>query len=462
MHRRAVEDGHMDRCHQSANLFHHSALPNFHLCTAIAIALSFSLFAYSETVTISRRLIRFDGKPAAGAKVRVLGDYGNFNKNTDFEIAADAGGIFSVDVTQEDSLWVGHLIIKAEGCAIMCDATVTGRRKREAFTPVIHLGAPFNFEGRTTDTKGRPVAGAKVSLVLAEPRSSAEIPFNSTTTHPITTPEFIAHSNTNGAWSMPGIDFVDRENPIPATVVFETVADNQLLASKLDLKLVADSGAPSRKNLPLDFTLAPLIRMAGRVVDSVTAKPVPDVHCARSEIFTSLTGSSSTTDKEGRFELDVPGPLPILWFWIYRDGYAMTTLATAQRQEPTSDWKNSNDLNITVRPMVAVSGRLLDQNGKPPDEPVQLAANYNERINAMWDQDCDRSGIESKVGPDGSFNAKLPAGRVTLILLGPPQQMGSGVGVGFPPKNYRLQQQVDIPPHGMTGLQLTATRNETP
>lgn len=458
----------MDRCYQPSNVFHRSALPLFHFqaTVALAIALGFSPFAHSETVTISRRLIRFDGKPAAGARVRILGDYGTFDANTDFEVVTDTNGIFSVDVTQEDSLWVGHLIIKVEGCATTCDILVTGRRKREPFTPVIHLGAPFNFEGKTTDTKGRPVAGAKVSLVLAEPQSAGNIPFNSTTTHPITTPELIANSDTNGAWSMTGIDFVEQGRPIPATVVFEAAASrarahNPLLASKLDLKLSADSAAPSRKNLPLDFTLAPLIRMAGRVVDSVTGKPVADVHCARSEIFTSLAGSSAVTDKAGRFELEIPGPLPTLWFWVYRDGYAETTLATAQRPGPTSDWKSSDNLNVTIRPMVAVSGRLLDQNGEPPDEPVQLAANYKEKVNAMWDQECLRAGSESKFGPDGSFNAKLPAGRVTLTLLGPPQHMGSMVDFGLPPNHYHLQQQVDIPPQGMTGLQLTATRNET-
>lgn len=462
MTRGLVEDGQVDRCDHPANPYHHPAPLRFYFHAAMPIALTFSLFAHSETVTISRRLIRFDGKPAAGARVRVLGDYGNFNKDTDFEVVADTNGIFSMDVTQEDKLWVGHLIIKAEGCAIVCEDSVTGRPKSAPLTPVIRLGAPFNFAGRTTDIKGRPIVGAKVSLVLARPQSANEIPFNSTTTHPITTPELVAHSDTNGDWSMSGIDFVDREHPIPAAVVFEAVADNPLLASKLDLKLAPDSGAPSRKNLALDFTLAPLIRVAGRVVDSVTGEPVANVLCTRSEIFTSLAGSSTLSDKAGTFELDIPGPLPILWFHLYRDGYATTSLETAMREQATSDWKNPRQLNITLRPMVAVSGRVLDQNGKPPDEPAQLAADFKEeKINSMWDQKCS-AGPQPKVGPDGSFNAKLPVGRVTLTLVGPPQQMGSGVRPGLPLKHYRLQQEVDIPPHGMTGLQLTATRIQTP
>src|SRR5258707_15877108 len=108
-------------------------LARFHSGATIALGVLLSFFPLlrAETVIISRRLVRFDGKQAAAAKVRVLGDYGNFNKLTDFEVIAGADGIFSADVTQEQSLWVGHLIIRAEGCAIMCEVGVTGRRKNE-------------------------------------------------------------------------------------------------------------------------------------------------------------------------------------------------------------------------------------------------------------------------------------------------------------------------------------------
>jgi hypothetical protein len=432
--------------------------PKLIVCLALGLWFSFFPLAHSETVNISRRLVRFDGKPAAGATVRVLGDYGSGNEKTDFKIVADADGVFSADVVQDDKLWDGHLIISVDGCATLCEVGVTGRRKSEPLTPVLRLGAPFNIEGRTTDAQGRPVADAKVSLVMAQLQSYNETPFNSATTYLTTTPELITHSNTNGFWSMMGIDFVLQDHSVPATAVFEAVADHPLRAAKIDLKLEPDPGAGSRKNIPLDFKLAPPIHITGRVVNSVTGEPVAGVSCLRSEIFTTLAGSSALTDKAGRFELEIPGPLTILWFQLYCDGYAETTLKTAMREQATSDWKDTDNLLITVRPMVAVSGTLLDGNGKPPDEPVELAANYDERINATWDQECDREGKESKVDADGSFNAKLPAGRITVVLLAPPQQMGSGWGVGASPKNYRLQQQVDIPAKGMTGLQLKTSR----
>jgi hypothetical protein len=104
--------------------------------------------------------------------------------------------------------------------------------------------------------------------------------------------------------------------------VFEAVTGNPLRDSIVDLKLVPDPVAGSRKNVPLDFSLAPLIRMAVRVVNSVIGEPVAGVRCLRSEIFTSLAGSSALTVKDGRFELEIPGPLRILWFWVDRDGFA--------------------------------------------------------------------------------------------------------------------------------------------
>ena len=438
-----------------------ASLLHFHSCVAIALGLllNLPLLAHSQTVNVSRRLVRFDGKPAAGAKVRVMGYYGTGSDKTDFEVIADADGIFSADVPQEDSRWVGHLIIRAEGCAIMCEVGVRGQPKSQPLTLVRRLGAPFNFQGRMTDATGRPVADAKVSLVWALPENWLT-PFNSTTTFLTTTPELIAYSTSNGFWSMRGVDFVGQDHSMPASVAFEASADNPLRVSKTDLKLDPDPGAVSRTNIPLDFTLAPLIRVAGRVVNSVTGKPVAGASCSRAEIFTTLAVSSALTDEAGRFDLEIPGPLRMLSFSIDRYGFAWTTLKTAMREQATSDWPDTNDFLITVRPMVAVSGTLLDENGKLLDEPVGLAANYEEKINAAWDQVCDGVGSESKVGADGSFSAKLPAGHVTVVLVAPLRQMGSIFALGRAPKNYRLQQQVDIPAEGMKGLQLKASRTD--
>jgi hypothetical protein len=437
-------------------------LVGFHSRAAIALGLlvSFSSLGHSETVNVSRRLVRFDGKPAAGAKVRVLSDYGTRDKKTDFEVIAGADGIFSADVTQENALWVGHLIVKAEGCATTCEVAVTARRKNEPWTPVLGIGRPFRIEGKTIDAEGRPVAQAKVSLIWARPKQWNPTVFNSMTTDATTTPELIAHSATNGTWSMMGIDFVTDGRPISASAVFEAATDKPTQASMLDLQLDPEPRAESRKNISLDFRLAPLIRVAGRVVNSVTGDPVAGAGLQRNILFTSLASSSARTDKAGRFELHIAGPLHLLWFWVYRDGFATTTVKTAMRKQATSDWADTNDLLIRVRPIVAVSGRLRDENGKPPDEPLELHASYEERIDAVWNQECTSAATESKVGPDGSFNAKLPAGRITIGLCRPPQQMGSVVMVGMAPTHFRLREEVEIPAEGMKGLQLNATRTK--
>ena len=425
---------------------------------ALGMLLGLSPWVRSETVNVSRRLVRFDGKPAAGAKVRILSDYGYRDKPTDFEVIAGADGIFSADVLQEDSLWVGHIIVRAEGCAITCEVAVTGRRKRDPWTPVRRLGPSFKIEGRTTDAEGHPVADAKVSLVWARPEQWNAVPFNSTMTHLTTTPELIAHSASNGVWSMPGIGFVQSDHPISVRAVFEAVADKPLRASVVELRLDPDPGAESRKNISLDFRLAPPILVAGRVVNSVTGEPVAGARLDRNVIFTTLAGSSVLTDGAGRFELRMPRPLPLLSFWVYQDGFAPMTVATANREQSTSDWADTRDLRVRLRPMATVSGTLRDENGNPPEEPVELFSSYDERIDPVWN--CTGEDGGSKVGADGSFNARLPAGRITVALRGPPQQMGSMFGPGLPPKNFRLEQQVDIPAAGMKGWQLKTSRTD--
>lgn len=429
------------------------------LAIALVLLLGISPLAQAETVRVSRRLVRFDSKPAAGAKVRVLSDYAYRDYKTDLETIADAQGVFSVDVIQDKSLWVGHIVVRAEGCAAMCEFAVTGQRKNE---PLLErrLGPPFKFEGKTLDAKGRPVAGAKVSLAWVRPKSWNPTPFNSTTTQPLATPEFVASSATNGTWTMMGVDFVLRGDPTSASVVFEAVADQPALASLVTLELEPNPGAKRRENIPLHFRLAPLIRVAGHITDSVTGQPVPGVSVTRNVLFTTLPGSSAVTDETGSFDLRIPGPLPMLWFQTYRDGFAATTAQTAMRQPPTSDWRPTNDLLVRLRPLVLVSGRMLDQTGKPPDEPVLLGASYGERIDGVWSQKGSSLTDRLEIGADGAFSTKLPAGDIDVDLRRPPQSMGSMSVVGMSAANYQLHRRLQVPGAGMKDLQLRPTRIE--
>ena len=244
-----------------------------------------------------------------------MGDYGGGYDQTDFEVVAGADGGFSMDIEQSNSLWVGHIQIRADGCAPLCEVAVTGRRKQDPpWTPERRLGAPYSIGGRTTDAAGHPVPGATVSLVWAQLQSWNATPFNSTTTHLIATPELIAHSDSNGSWSMPGIDFILQENNAPFTAVFEAVADNPFRTAMSSLKLESNSGALKRKDVPLDILLAPPIRVTGRVVNWVTGAPVAGASCVRNVIFTVLAGTSAVTDAAGRFRWTSPGRCRISGF----------------------------------------------------------------------------------------------------------------------------------------------------
>ncbi len=437
-----------------------TALVLFHF--QVVMALTFSVIAaqsaYAETVNVSRRLVRFDGKPAAGARVRVLTGYACPERQPEAQAVADTNGVFSVDREQSNSAWWGYIIVRAEGCAATCQIAVSGRRKTEPWTPVLRLGRPFLIEGRTLDSQGHPIAGATVSLVSAHFKHWNPIAFNSTTFYPIATPEGVAHSASNGVWSMPGIDFVDYNNPIAASAIFEAVSDEPLWTSRLTLQLDPDPGTGMRTNVSVDLGLAPSIRVTGSVVDSVTGDPVTGAGIHRNVLFTTISGSRGLTDHTGRFELQIPEALTVLYFDVYREGFARVTAATETREHPTRDWGGTQDLRIRLRPMVEVSGMLRDNRGKPPDEPVELFATFEDLIEPDWK--CNGTDGEAKVAADGSFNGKLPTGQIMLALRGPPQQMGSGFGPGLPPQSVQLQQEVDVPAEGKKDWQLTAARRD--
>jgi hypothetical protein len=97
----------------------------------LMLLLGISSPADSETVMIKRRLVRFDGKPAAGAKVQVLSERGYTKTRTNFEVTADANGVFSADVPQTDSQWIGYTIVRAEGCAVATEVGITGLPKSD-------------------------------------------------------------------------------------------------------------------------------------------------------------------------------------------------------------------------------------------------------------------------------------------------------------------------------------------
>jgi len=103
-------------------LLYERPLGRFHSGAAIALGvlLSFSPLLQAETVTISRRLVRFDGKPAAAAKVRYWVITATLT-NRRFEVTADVDGIFLGGCYAGAKPVGGGTHVRAEGCAILCE-----------------------------------------------------------------------------------------------------------------------------------------------------------------------------------------------------------------------------------------------------------------------------------------------------------------------------------------------------
>ena len=132
------------------------------------------------------------------------------------------------------------------------------------------------------------------------------------------------------------------------------------------------------------------------------------------------------------------------------------------RAQAESEWPDTDGLVIRMRPLVGVSGVLLNGNGRPPEESLVLHFSCEEAINALWHQKCYPVADKPTVGADGAFQGELPAGRITLGLRRPAHCVGSWEVIGEPSRSYRLQQEVEIPAEGMEGLQLRASRIEKP
>ncbi len=423
------------------------------LSTTVFLAL-FSTSSNAAGQGVVRRIVRFDGKPAVGAKVRVVSDYTNGGKGkVDLELTTDADGVFGASLPRKGT---AHILVRAEGCAIACEFAIspfTNGNQRD-----LRLRKPFTIKGRTLDTDGRPVAGTKISLVLAMPKQWNTIPFNSVITELVNTPEMITHSKSNGTWSMPGIDFIKSGQSTSAVLLFEAVTKTPLRASRKTLQLKPVPGAKPRKDITLDFRMAPLIGVAGTVVNSSTGQPVAGACLSRNIGFTTLPGSWAKTNKAGKFKLRISGPLPLLWFWMHCDGFATTTVLTEHRKQSSSDWPETRNLTIPIRPLVKVSGRLLDQSGKPPEESLVLSYSYKEKLNALWRQKCGGQAGRLSVDDDGAFHTKLPTDRITIGVVLPPQVMGSSVMIGSSSKKYQLKEDAKIPAGGMKGLQLKMNR----
>jgi hypothetical protein len=419
--------------------------------------------ARQEIVRVSRHLVRFDGKPAVGAKVRLVSDHWVDGKPEVHEAVADAAGAISLPITQSNSLWVGRIVAKAEGCATTYELGVTGRPTNDPWRPVLRLGAPFKTEGKTLDADGRPLAGATVSLTWVQPHQHNQVVVNSTQEPATTTPELTARSAGDGSWAMEGIDFV-HDKPIPVRAVFEAVAINPLRASILNLELRPETNAGPRTNYTLDFRLAPLIRVSGRVLNAGTGQPLAGASLGCGAGWTTIEGSAAVTDQVGRFELRILGPVPLLWFNVYRDGFVPASIVTARRDQATSAWPDTTNLVVRLRPLVEVSGALRDENGQALDEFVELQARFEEKLDDMWSENGSSRTDIFKPAADAAFAVKLPAGKITVTLIsGGPR---SGPAVGGPSaattNKHRLEQVLEISGTGMKALQLKATEFSPP
>lgn len=380
-------------------------------------------------VTIGGVVTDEAGKPVAGAKVTVYApptetEQSNYSTDVAESVTDDRGRWRADDVPANPTRM--SVAIEARGFLR------GGGPPQSDLNAVMILKRGVTIQGRVTDLRGNPVAGAKVSggdSWSSEPK-------------PTTT-------DARGAFAL--------ENCPPGASLVTVQADGYAP----DLREVHPEDRPT-----LEFRLAPGQTLRGRVLDR-QGKPVAGVMVA-SDTWREHRSLDfrANTDKDGRFEWK-SAPADAVQYAVFKDGYMRlnnVVLKPAAAEQP-----------VTLDPELVISGRVTDAvTGKPvPAFRVVRGLVFSNAAGVHWmQQDAAQfaegrytlkhgdlfagyavrveaagyKGIESRVfNPTegaASFDASLAraaaADLLTGVVLDPDGKPAAGVEVALATPDYPL------------------------
>ena len=147
--------------------------------------------------------------------------------------------------------------------------------------------------------------------------------------------------------------------------------------------------------------LAPTDEVAGVVVDAKTGRPLPGAVISAPglsfERRTSMSPMPIVTDEDGRF---VISKRRISRIAIACDGYQGGRLA------PQESWRSDGltDLKVSLRPLVEVRGRLIDQHTmSAPVVPLSLSYEYTDPAGEGWSLVVEKRRMAGQWGPEADF-----------------------------------------------------------
>lgn len=312
-------------------------------------------------------------------------------------------------------------------------------------TFVIRLTGGGVLRGRVTDLRGEPIGGADVAATIKG--------FAKPDAHEPTACQPRAKTEPDGTWRMDGV--------LPGTVTSMTAGAQgyTLLQQTAPRATWAGAEVKAGTEAVIDLVLKKGGAVAGRVSESGTGAPIPDVELRlmRGESTGSNQTPTTTTGADGRFRFDdVPLGKHVLLpqsatHWSAEVESATTTAnvayaADAVRSAPsaltvvlTTEGETA-ERDLVMRPGLAVRGRVVGPDGAGV-EGAKIRSSTASNLQWQWGLNYYGGdfGVLGTSGADGAFELKGLPPRENWVLTAAKESL-----LGLPCKPFKLA--ADAPP----------------
>lgn len=420
--------------------------------------------AAAADFTLTRKVQLPDGTPAANLPVRLL-LFGT--EVRDITLRTDAAGTLTLTIPEAElagrAYPQGYLYISAPGAATVIAqlALPSGERMIPGGMPAgppplpgmpgmmmpgarpdpnapLRLPPAFEQPGIVVDHKGNPVAGATVEVSEAQVQPYAGgIPVNFQAEN-FAIPALSTVTAADGTFRLPGL-YVESSPGVlldrslcSVRAVWEAPDGRIWLGGNPRFLIYSKSNTvPDPNGDRWKIEVAPTLSVGGRVVDSVTGKPIAGITVsllARSDLLVGRC-LPVRTDDAGRYLFPaVPqGQLLLAVVKPQGDQYSGGWVQLTERRRlgiPAEDAPAAvTARDIELRPLIRFKGSLRDKTtGKAPGFPVLLTVEYGERFSegTNWgDLVYQPPAYTQVVPPSGEIDLYVPVGFCRVGLRAP-------------------------------------------
>jgi RNA polymerase sigma factor (sigma-70 family) len=343
----------------------------------------------AERVEVKGRVLGPDGKPVAGAKLHILDGAG---RRAAPQESVNADGSFQFKLDPPPISFHGrYLVATADGFGCGWSLVSAVQTDHEH---VLRLPEDVPIAGRVIDLEGKPVAGAKVRVLMIETtepgkfddflkawagtKDEHEQSIYSLDQRLYENPGldeiFIAKTDAEGRFTLRGVG----KDRVPAVVI--EAPGKAVQPVRVVTRPGFKDGPPGRKWRMTGpdgvFTVGPARLISGVVRDAKTQKPVAGVRVVaetydESAFFRRWVKVEAKTDREGRYTLD---RLPKLKQHIVLvDPPAGSSHLHYFAEVRDAEGFKPITLNVDLQPAVLVTGRVTD---KATGQPIRARVWY--------------------------------------------------------------------------------------